>query len=89
MDEIELLRLRMEEAAACLDFDEARRLRDRIALLRAGADPDAAAAADTSGLSRQQPGAMGIGSNKPRPERPAGWTPPKRPDPMTTGSKRR
>ena len=33
-DQLEELRLRMEAAAAAMDFEEARRLRDRISLLR-------------------------------------------------------
>ncbi len=70
----------MEAAAERLDFEEARRLRDRIALVRAGA---ATLDVDTSVLMRQQPGAMGIGSSRGRPVRPDGWTPPKKPDPMT------
>jgi hypothetical protein len=79
----------MEAAVAALDFEEARRLRDRIGLLRGGADAAAAAAADTSGLARQQPGAMGLGSSRARVEVPPGWKPPPRPDPMTRGNKRR
>ncbi len=75
----------MEAAAAALNFEEARRLRDRIALLRMDA---ADAEVDTSGLMRQQPGAMGIGSDRARPARPHGWTPPKKPDPMTKGRNR-
>ena len=82
------LHARMAAAAAALDFEEARRLRDRIALLRGGADA-AAAAADTSGLTRQQPGAMGLGTGTPGVVPPPGWTPPRKPDPMTTGRKRR
>jgi hypothetical protein len=75
----------METAAERLDFEEARRLRDQINLLRNGAEaPDV----DTSGLMRQQPGAMGIGSNRARVARPEGWMPPKKPDPMTKGSSR-
>ena len=80
------LQARMATAAAALDFEEARRLRDRINLLRGGAD--AAAAADTSGLTRQQPGRMGLGTGAPRVTPPPGWTPPRKPDPMTTGRKR-
>ena len=72
----------MDAAAAALDFEEARRLRDRIALVRMGAEN---AGADMSGLIRQQPGAMGIGSSVPKPERPPGWVPPKKPPPMTRG----
>lgn len=66
MDELADLQARMEAAAAALDFEEARRLRDRISLLRGGADAAAAASADTAGLTRQQPGAMGLGSSQQR-----------------------
>jgi UvrB/uvrC motif len=90
MDEIEQLQTQMDAAAAALDFEEARRLRDRIALLRAGAEPNAAAAADTLGLKRQQPGAMGLGTSQQRMTPPAGWKPPPKPDLMTKNhSKRR
>lgn len=75
----------MDAAAARLDFEEARRLRDRIALIRAGAD---ILDVDTTGLIRQQPGAMGIGSNRARTVRPEGWTAPKKPGPMTKGRNR-
>ena len=75
----------MSEAAAALDFEEARRLRDQIALRRAGATPDDAVAADTAGLLRQRPGNMGLGSSVARPVRPGGWVTPKKPDPMTRG----
>jgi len=77
----------MEAAAARLDFEEARRLRDRIALLRGGAS-EAEATVDASGLTRQQPGNMGIGSSVPTPVRPDGWRPPKKPDPMTRATGR-
>ncbi len=83
------LQAEMDEAAERLDFEAARVLRDRIALLRAGATPDAAAAADTSGLLRQQPGNMGIGSSVARPERPPGWSAPAKPDPGTANRGRR
>ncbi len=75
----------MEAAAARLDFEEARRLRDLIGLIRSGADT---LDVDTTGLMRQQPGAMGIGSNRARGVRPEGWQPPKKPDPMTNGRSR-
>ncbi|WP_431469722.1 UvrB/UvrC motif-containing protein [Sphingosinithalassobacter sp. LHW66-3] len=88
-DTIETLRARMEAAAEAMEFEEARRLRDRINLLRGGADGAAAARADTSGLTRQQPGAMGLGTSRGRPSRPEGWTPPEKPDPMTRGRGRR
>ena len=83
---IEELRHRMEDAAERLDFEEARVLRDQINLLRGGAED---MAVDTSGLTRQQPGAMGLGTSQSRPERPEGWVPPKKPDPMTKGRGRR
>lgn len=83
---MEELRRQMEAAAERLDFEEAKRLRDRINLLRGGAED---AGVDTSGLTRQRPGAMGLGTSQSRPERPAGWVPPKKPDPMTRGRRRR
>ncbi|MGW8191272.1 UvrB/UvrC motif-containing protein [uncultured Sphingomonas sp.] len=81
-DTIETLRAQMEAAAAAMDFETASRLRDRITLLRGGAEPGAAQAADTAGLTRQQPGAMGLGTSRQRVEPPAGWTPPAKPDLM-------
>jgi excinuclease UvrABC nuclease subunit len=45
-----LIRLNAAMAAAAdtLDFEQARRLRDRISLLRGGTTPEVAAATDTS-----------------------------------------
>ncbi len=83
-ESIEQLRAEMEAAAAALDFERARALRDRIALLRGGAADDSARTADTAGLKRQQPGAMGLGTSRQRVEPPAGWKPPPKPDPMVT-----
>lgn len=83
------LRREMEEAAAALDFERARQLRDRLNLLRGGATPDEAAAADTAGLDRQQPGRMGLGTSQQRMTPPPGWQPPKKPDPMTRATGRR
>lgn len=88
-DRIDTLQAAMEAAAAALDFEEARRLRDRIALIRGGASAAEAAAADTAGLDRQQPGRMGLGSSQQRVTPPSGWTPPPKPDPMTRGRNRR
>jgi hypothetical protein len=79
----------MAKAAAALDFEEARRLRDRIALVRGGASLDDALAADTAGLRRQQPGAMGLGTSQQQVSPPPGWKPPPKPDPMTRGRSRR
>ncbi|WP_242095990.1 MULTISPECIES: UvrB/UvrC motif-containing protein [unclassified Sphingomonas] len=83
---IEELRTAMEAAAARLDFEEAQRLRDRISLLRGGADDSAA---DTAGLTRQQPGAMGLGTSQQRMTPPEGWVKPTKPDPMTRGRSRK
>ena len=87
--EIEDLQKRMEAAAEALDFEEARRLRDRLNLLRGGASAEDAAAADTSGLTRQQPGRMGLGTSQQRMAPPPGWTPPQKPDSMTRSTGRR
>lgn len=83
--EIADLERRMTAAAERQDFEEARRLRDQINLVRGGAGLQEAARADTSGLSRQKPGAMGIGTNKAKPIVPRGWKAPRKPDPMTSG----
>jgi hypothetical protein len=82
-DILDELHRRMQAAAAAMDFEEAGRLRDRINLVRGGAPADAAVQADTSGLSRQQPGSMGLGTSRQHVTPPPGWTPPRKPDPMT------
>ena len=84
---LEDLRLRMEAAAAALDFEEARRLRDQLSLLRGQVDASPLEEIDTSRLQRQQPGAMGLGTSDQKMTPPAGWKPPPRPDPMTSGHK--
>jgi hypothetical protein len=88
-DDIDILREKMEAAAQALDFEEAKRLRDRINLMRGGATAEEAERADASGLLRQTPGAMGLGTSQPRPVLPTGWRPPAKPDPMTRGRGRR
>ncbi len=80
---IDDLRREMEAAAAALDFETASRLRDEISVLRDGGE-----AADTAGLTPQQPGAMGLGTSQQRMTPPEGWVKPKKPDPMTKGRKR-
>ena len=82
---IETLIRKMEAAALALDFEEAKRCRDMINLMRGGASFDEARRADTSGLVRQRPGAMGLGTEKPRADPPPDWQPPAKPDPLTTG----
>ena len=89
MTDLDDLEARMAAAAAALDYEEARRLRDLIALVRGGASIDEAVAADTAGLKRQQPGAMGLGTSQQKVTPPPGWKPPRRPDPMTRGRSRR
>lgn len=88
-DAIEELRRRMEAAAEAMDFEEASRLRDQISLLRGRPEgADDAGPIDTTGLERQQPGRMGLGTSQQRMTPPPGWTPPKKPDPMTKGRSR-
>lgn len=84
-DTIDNLRQRMERAALALNFEEAKRCRDRIAMLRGGATWDEAAQADPAGIERQEPGAMGLGTSQQRLTPPPGWKRPPRPDPMTAG----
>jgi hypothetical protein len=84
-DTIETLRERMEAAAAALDFEEAKRLRDRISLMRGGATAAEAEQADAAGLTRQRAGAMGLGTSQQRVQPPPGWKPPSKPDPLTRG----
>ncbi|MGN6620151.1 MAG: UvrB/UvrC motif-containing protein [Sphingomonas sp.] len=88
-DAIEDLQRKMDAAALALDFEEARRIRDRISLMRGGATAEEAAHADTASLARQQPGAMGLGTSRQRPTAPPGWKPPTKPDLMTSSRKRK
>lgn len=88
-DTIQALHAKMEEAAQALDFEEARRLRDKIQLMRGGATATEAKEADGVALDRQRPGAMGLGTSQGRIEPPADWKRPVKPDPMTTGHSRR
>jgi hypothetical protein len=81
---VSLLQHKMEAAAQALEFEEARRLRDEISLLRGGASIETACLSDTSGLERQTPGRMGLGTNQSRPTPPAGWKAPPKPDLMTS-----
>lgn len=87
---LETLQKRMEDAALALDFEEAKRCRDMINMMRNGASPEEAQQADFTGLQRQEPGAMGLGTSQQKVTAPPGWRAPPRPDPMTAGrSKRR
>ena len=77
------LERQMHAAAAAGNFELAARLRDDLAALRVADE-----AAARGELHRQQPGAMGLGSSRQAVTPPPGWTPPKRPDPMTNGRAR-
>jgi hypothetical protein len=85
---LEDLHRRMDAAAAAMDFEEAGRLRDRISLLRGQQGGSAEPDIDPAGLERQQPGRMGLGTSQQRVTPPPGWTPPAKPDPMTSGRSR-
>jgi hypothetical protein len=84
-DTIETLQARMEAAVRALDFEQASRVRDMIGLIRGGATVTEAERADLSGVERQRPGAMGLGTNRQQVTAPEGWKPPAKPDPMTAG----
>lgn len=77
----------MEAAAEAEDFEEAARLRDQYSLLRGQPEGDLPADIDTSRLKRQQPGRMGLGTSEQAVTPPAGWKPPRRPDPMTSSTR--
>ena len=84
-DTIATLTQRMEAAATALDYEEARRLRDMISLMRGGATAEEALEADVSGIERPQPGAMGLGTSQQKMAPPPGWQRPTKPNPMTRG----
>ena len=71
------LTAQMEAAVAKEDFEAAARLRDRIAELRG------------SEVRQPPPGQMGLGTAIPVASPPAGWKPPKKPDPMTSSVRSR
>jgi hypothetical protein len=67
----------MAAAAEAEDFERAARLRDEIAALRGEA------------VRQPPPGQMGLGTNLPVAAPPAGWRPPRRPDPLTAHARQR
>lgn len=82
---LQSLQQKMEAAALALNFEEAKRCRDKISHIRGGGTAAEAEQADFTGLDRQQPGAMGLGTSQQRVSPPPGWKPPPKPDPMTAG----
>jgi hypothetical protein len=80
------LKKAMAEAAARDDFETAARLRDEIEAMlgHAGAAP----AEGASLVHKPPPGSMGLGTHLPLAERPKGWRPPKKPDPLTHNSRK-
>ena len=80
---IETLQERMQLAAAALDFEEARRYRDMINMMRGGATATEAEEANFTGLKRQEPGAMGLGTSQQKMTPPDNWRAPPKPDLMT------
>ena len=72
------LQRRMAQAVEDQDFEAAAALRDEIKALQPGPS-----------FRRQTPGAMGLGTDQAVYSPPPGWTPPKKPDPMTRGRKAR
>lgn len=80
----ETLEAQMRAAAEACDFERAARLRDELRAIR-----EADAAAMRGDIFQPAPGAMGLGSSRQAVTPPSGWTPPRRPDPMTSGRARR
>ena len=73
----------MATAVAAEDFEAAARIRDELAAL---ASPRPM---PPSKLRRQEPGAMGLGTDQQVFAPPKGWKPPPKPDLMTRGRKPR
>ena len=80
-DDLSALKRRMAEAVAAEDFETAARLRDEIAAL--------GTAGEASLFHHQTPGRMGLGTDQQVMQPPKGWTPPRKPDLMTSHTKPR
>jgi hypothetical protein len=76
-EDVEALRRAMAQAVADEDYEAAAALRDRLKV-----------AEGAPRVRRQEPGSMGLGTERPAHVPPAGWVKPQRPDLMTTGTKR-
>jgi len=84
---LQALHTAMHTASAQADFEKAAKLRDQISLLhRLPVDgPGPEADFNPSGLVRQRPGPVGLGTSRQDVKPPSRWKPPKRPEPMTKG----
>ena len=74
---LEDLAREMVEAANAEDFERAGKIRDEIERLKGAT------------VRKPPPGEMGLGTHVPVVAPPAGWKPPKKPNPMTTNVKPR
>jgi hypothetical protein len=74
-DLVATLQAEVDRAVERGEDERAEQLRTRLRELEGG---------QTSYLRPQRPGAMGLGTSDEVPRRPAGWKPPKKPDPMTS-----
>ncbi|WP_338045378.1 UvrB/UvrC motif-containing protein [Novosphingobium kaempferiae] len=75
---LQALHTAMHSASAQTRFERAAKLRDQISLLR-GLPVNASGPAEDfgpSGLVRQRPGAMGLGTSREDVKPPSGWKPP-------------
>ena len=83
---IDDLRRRMTQAVADEEYELAARLRDQLAELGDAAPAEADALPPTK-IRRQVPGQMGLGTDQQVYKPPEGWSPPPKPDLMTTNRK--
>ena len=77
------LQARMARAVEAQDFELAARLRDEIAFAD-GVATAPSGASPPSKIRRQVPGAMGLGTDQQVYTPPPGWTPPPKPDLLTS-----
>ncbi|HVX80787.1 MAG TPA: UvrB/UvrC motif-containing protein [Devosiaceae bacterium] len=75
----------MMAAAAEEDFELASRLRDEIAELKGQAPGSQGGEVE---VRQPPPGQMGLGTHIPVAAPPKGWKPPRKPDPLTRGTRR-
>lgn len=78
------LEKQMAIAAAAADFERAAALRDEIAVLKGQAPGSQGGEVE---VRQPPPGQMGLGTHIPVAAPPKGWKKPKKPDPMTRGTK--